>query len=52
MSDEDLEVLVTLDDPPYAPDEDTFDHLDGSGLPSPTHTTSTADPHQSKTVLD
>lgn len=26
MSDEDLEVLVTLDDSPYAPDEDTFDH--------------------------
>jgi hypothetical protein len=26
MSDEDLEVLVTLDDPWYGPDEDTF-HL-------------------------
>jgi hypothetical protein len=24
MSDEDLEVLVTLDDPWYGPDEDTF----------------------------
>jgi hypothetical protein len=27
MSDEDLEVLVTLDDPWYGPDEDTFHHL-------------------------
>ncbi len=26
MSDEDLEVLITLDDPQYGPDEDTF-HL-------------------------
>jgi hypothetical protein len=26
MSDEDLEVLITLDDPWYGPDEDTF-HL-------------------------
>ena len=24
MSDDDLEVLITLDDPPYEPDEDTF----------------------------
>jgi hypothetical protein len=24
MSDEDLEVLITLDDPWYGPDEDTF----------------------------
>ena len=28
MSDEDLEVLVTLDDPWYGPDEDTFHHPD------------------------
>jgi len=27
MSDEDLEVLVTLDDPWYGPDEDIFHHL-------------------------
>jgi hypothetical protein len=27
MSDEDLEVLVTLDDPWYGPDEDKFHHL-------------------------
>ena len=27
MSEEDLEVLVTLDDPWYGPDEDTFHHL-------------------------
>lgn len=27
MSDEDLEVLVTLDYPWYGPDEDTFHHL-------------------------
>jgi hypothetical protein len=26
MSDEELEVLITLDDPPYAPEEDMFDH--------------------------
>lgn len=26
MSDEDLEVLITLDDPWYGPDEDTFHH--------------------------
>jgi len=26
MSDEDLEVLVTLDDPWYGPDEDIFHH--------------------------
>jgi hypothetical protein len=26
MSDEDLEILITLDDPPYAPEEDIFDH--------------------------
>ena len=26
MSDRDLELLVTLDDPPYAPEEDRFDH--------------------------
>ncbi len=28
MSDEDLEVLVTLDDPWYGPDEDIFHHLE------------------------
>jgi len=27
MSDEDLEVLITLDDPWYGPDEDRFHHL-------------------------
>ena len=27
MSDEDLEVLVTLDDPWYGPEEDNFHHL-------------------------
>jgi hypothetical protein len=27
MSDEDLEVLITLDDPWYGPDDDTFHHL-------------------------
>jgi hypothetical protein len=27
MSDEDLEVLITLDDPWYGPDEDMFHHL-------------------------
>lgn len=27
MSDEDLEVLVTLDDPRYGPEEDIFHHL-------------------------
>ena len=26
MSDTDLELLVTLDHPPYGPDEDSFDH--------------------------
>ena len=26
MSEVDLELLITLDDPPYAPDEDRFDH--------------------------
>ena len=26
MSDTDLELLITLDDPPYGPDEDRFDH--------------------------
>jgi hypothetical protein len=26
MSDTDLELLITLDDPPYGPDEDKFDH--------------------------
>ena len=38
MSDEDLEVLITLDDPWYGPDEDTFHHLqpdtDWPGQPS------------------
>ena len=27
MSDEDLELLITLDDPEVAQDEDTFNHL-------------------------
>jgi hypothetical protein len=27
MSNEELEVLITLDDPWYGPDEDTFHHL-------------------------
>lgn len=28
MNDEDLEVLITIDDPSYGPDEDTFHHLE------------------------
>ena len=28
MSEEDLELLITLDDPVEAPEEDTFNHLD------------------------
>ena len=28
MSDQDLEVLVTLDDPWYGPDEDIFHHCE------------------------
>ena len=28
MSEEDLELLITLDDPVEAPEEDTFHHLD------------------------
>lgn len=31
MSDEDLEVLVTLDDPWYGPDEDIFHQDDSNG---------------------
>ena len=27
MSEEELELLITLDDPEGAPEEDTFDHL-------------------------
>ena len=27
MSEEDLQLLITLDDPGYAPEEDTFNHL-------------------------
>ncbi len=27
MSDEELEVLITLDDPAYGPDKDNFHHL-------------------------
>lgn len=27
MNDEDLEVLVTVDDPEYGPDEDIFNHV-------------------------
>jgi hypothetical protein len=27
MSDEELEVLITIDDPWYGPDEDIFNHL-------------------------
>lgn len=26
MSDEELQLLITLDDPEYGPEEDTFDH--------------------------
>lgn len=29
MSDEDLELLITLDDPEGPPEEDTFHHLSG-----------------------
>ena len=34
MSDEDLEVLITLDDPWYGPDEDTFHHLQPDAVTS------------------
>ena len=33
MSDEDLEVLITLDDPWYGPDEDIFHDFDGNIIP-------------------
>lgn len=35
MKDEELEVLVTIDDPEYAPEEDIFDHHHGAtAIPS------------------
>ena len=35
MNDEQLELLITLDDPWYGPDEDTFHHLQlDSGWPN------------------
>ena len=30
MKDEELEVLITVDDPEYAPEEDIFDHSHGA----------------------
>lgn len=35
MRDEDLELLITLDYPWYAPDEDTFNHLQQAVTPWP-----------------
>ena len=32
MSEEDLELLITLDDPEGAPEEDTFHHLPAENL--------------------
>lgn len=32
MSEEDLELLITLDDPEGAPEEDTFHHLQANNL--------------------
>ena len=32
MNDEELEVLITLDDPDYAPEEDAFNHLQTHNL--------------------
>ena len=32
MSEEDLELLITLDDPRYAQEEDTFNHLQVNNL--------------------
>ncbi|HKR22077.1 MAG TPA: hypothetical protein VJS17_05740 [Pyrinomonadaceae bacterium] len=32
MSDDDLQLLITLDDPGYAPEEDTFSHLQAHNL--------------------
>ena len=37
MSDEDLEVLITLDDPWYGPDDDTFDLQPGTDWPDLEH---------------
>ena len=33
MKDEELEVLVTIDDPEYGPEEDIFDHHHGGHTP-------------------
>jgi hypothetical protein len=32
MSEEDLELLITLDDPEGAPEEDTFNHLSAENV--------------------
>jgi hypothetical protein len=32
MSEEDLELLITLDDPDGAPEEDTFNHLPAENI--------------------
>ena len=32
MSEEDLELLITLDDPEGAPEEDTFNHLPAENI--------------------
>lgn len=33
MSDEELQVLITLDDPDYAPEQDIFNHLQAQNTP-------------------
>ena len=35
MSEEDLELLITLDDPEGAPEEDTFNHLSAGNRGQP-----------------
>lgn len=40
MRDEDLELLITLDYPWYAPDEDTFNHLQQVVTPWPGYSSS------------
>ena len=37
MREEDLELLITIDYPWYAPDEDTFNHLQQAVTPWPAH---------------
>jgi hypothetical protein len=33
MSEEELQLLITLDDPEYAPEDDTFNHLQARNTP-------------------